>query len=262
MFGRPDAGVGGVAGLGWHVSAPVADVVAALRSVADPSRTAGMAKVGITVDRAIGVSIPQLRRLAKAHRRDHALALALWATGIHEARILASMVDDPGVVTRTQMDDWVYQVDSWDLGDQLCNNLFRAARSADAAARAWSGRRPPYVRRAAFALVAAQCVHDHERPDPYFTAWLPRIRRAASDERPVVMKAVNWSLRQIGKRNATLHAAAIEEADGLLALDSASARWIARDALSELRSDAVVERLGVDPRATYGEDTTSGASAR
>jgi 3-methyladenine DNA glycosylase AlkD len=244
------------------VSASVAAVVAALRSVADPSRTEGMAKVGIAVDRAIGVPIPQLRRIAKAHRGDHALALALWGTGIHEARILASMVDDPWLVTRTQMEDWVRDVDSWDLGDQLCNNLFRVARSADAAARAWSGRQPRYVRRAAFALVASQSVHDRDRADAYFTGWFPRIQRAASDERPVVMKAVNWSLRQIGKRNATLHAAAIEEADGLLALDSTSARWIARDALRELRSDAVVERLGVDPRATYGEDTTSGASAR
>jgi 3-methyladenine DNA glycosylase AlkD len=231
------------------VSTSVAAVVAALREVADPSRTEGMARVGIVVDRAFGVSIPQLRRIAKAHPGDHALALDLWGTGIHEARILASMVDDPGLVTRRQMDDWVREVDSWDLGDQLCNNLFRAARSADAAARAWSGRQPPYVRRAAFALVAAQCVHDHERPDPYFTAWLPRIRRAATDERAVVMKAVNWSLRQIGKRNATLHAAAIEEATGLLALDNRSARWIARDALRELRSDAVVERLGVGSRA-------------
>jgi 3-methyladenine DNA glycosylase AlkD len=244
------------------VSASVAAVVAALRSVADPSRTEGMAKVGIAVDRAIGVPIPQLRRIAKAHRGDHALALALWGTGIHEARILASMVDDPWLVTRTQMEDWVRDVDSWDLGDQLCNNLFRVARSADAAARAWSGRRPPYVRRAAFALVAAQSVHDHERPDPYFSAWLPRIRRAATDERTVVMKAVNWSLRQIGKRNPALHAAALEEATGLLSLDSKSARWIARDALRELRSDAVAQRLGLQPRSDYGEGTTRGASAR
>jgi 3-methyladenine DNA glycosylase AlkD len=244
------------------VSASAAAVVATLRSVADPSRTAGMAKVGITVDRAIGVSIPQLRRIAKAHRGDHALALDLWETGIHEARILASMIDDPRLVSRRQMDDWVRQVDSRDLGDQLCNNLFRATRSADAAARAWSGQQPPYVRRAAFALVAAQAVHDHGGADEYFTAWLPRIRRAATDERTVVTKAVNWSLRQIGKRNATLHAAALEEATGLLALESRSARWIARDALRELRSDAVMKRVGVDPRSTYGEGTTTGASAR
>jgi len=231
------------------VSTSVAAVVAALREVADPSRTEGMARVGIAVDRAIGVSIPQLRRIAKTHRGDHALALDLWGTGIHEARILASMVDDPRLVTRSQMDDWARDVDSWDLGDQLCNNLFRAARSADAAARAWSSRRAPYVRRAAFALIAAQSVHDRDRADTYFTGWFPRIRRAAVDERVVVMKAVNWSLRQIGKRNPALHAAAIEEAAGLLSLDSRSARWIARDALRELRSNAVVERLGVDPRA-------------
>jgi 3-methyladenine DNA glycosylase AlkD len=227
------------------MSASVTAVVAAMRSVADPSRTEGMARVGITIDRAIGVSIPQLRRIAREHRGDHALALDLWDTGIHEARILASMVDDPKLVSRRQMDAWVRDVDSWDLGDQLCNNLFRDARSADAAARAWSSRRLPYVRRAAFALVAAQAVHEHDRADAYFTAWLPRIRVAATDERTVVKKAVNWSLRQIGKRNAELHAAAVEEATGLLRLESTSARWIARDALRELRSEHVARKLGI-----------------
>ena len=244
------------------MTASVTTVVAAMRSVADPSRTEGMARVGITVDRAIGVSIPQLRRIAREHRDDHALALELWATGIHEARILASMVDDPRQVSRRQMDAWVRDVDSWDLGDQLCNNLFRATRSADAAARAWSGRRAPYVRRAAFALVAALAVHDHERTDAYFTAWLPRIRMAATDERTVVKKAVNWSLRQIGKRNAVLHAAAVEEATGLLQLESPSARWIARDALRELRSDAVGRTMGIATRSIEPQETTSGASSR
>ena len=112
------------------------------------------------------------------------------------------------------------------------------------------------------ALVAAQSVHDRDRADTYFVEWLPKIRRAATDERTVVIKAVNWSLRQIGKRNVTLHTAAMEAAGGLLVLDSTSARWIARDALRELRSDAVCERLGIDPRAPYGAGTTSGASAR
>jgi 3-methyladenine DNA glycosylase AlkD len=244
------------------VSASLTAVVDAMRSVADPSRTQGMARVGITVDRAIGVSIPQLRRIARQHRGDHALALDLWGTGIHEARILASMVDDPRLVGREQMETWIRDVDSWDLGDQLCNNLFRATRSADAAARAWSGRRPPYVRRAAFALVAAQAVHDHDRPDAYFTAWLPRIRRAADDDRAVVTKAVNWALRQIGKRNAVLHAAAVDEATAMLGLPSRSARWIARDALRELRSEAVMRKLGLDPRSKGRQETTSGASAR
>ena len=218
-------------------------VIARLRSIADPSRKPGMARVGITVDRALGVSIPQLRRVARTHRGDHDLALDLWATEIHEARILASMVDDLRRVTRAQMDDWAADFDSWDLCDQVCNNLFGAARAADAAARAWCRRDEEYVRRAAFALVAAQAVHDRDRDDEYFAAWLPRIHRAATDDRNVVKKAVNWALRQIGKRNLALRDAAIAEAEGLLELESRSARWIARDALRELRSDAVAERL-------------------
>ena len=223
-------------------------VVDELRSVADPSRKPGMARVGITVDRALGVSIPQLRRIARAHRGDHDLALGLWATEIHEARILASMVDDPHQVTRHQMDAWAADFDSWDLCDQVCSNLFGATRSADAAARAWCRRDEEYVKRAAFAIVAAQAVHDRDRGDDYFTAWFPRIRRAASDERNAVKKAVNWALRQIGKRNLALRDAAISEAEALLQLDGRSARRIARDALRELQSHAVAERLTARPR--------------
>jgi 3-methyladenine DNA glycosylase AlkD len=219
-------------------------VIAQLRSIADPSRKPGMARVGITVDRALGVSIPKLRRVARTHRADHQLALGLWASEIHEARILASMIDDPRRVTRAQMENWAADVDSWDLCDQVCNNLFSAVPSADAAARAWCRRDEEYVRRAAFAIVAAQAVHDRDRDDEYFAAWFPRIRQAAADDRNVVKKAVNWALRQIGKRNLALRDAAIAEAEGLLELESRSARWIARDALRELRSHAVAERLG------------------
>jgi len=194
-----------------------------------------MARVGIAVDRALGVSIPDLRRTARPHRCDHELALDLWATGIHEARILASMVDDPEQVSRAQMDDWVADFDSWDLCDQVCNNLFRSVAAVDQAARTWARRRDAYVKRAAFTIVAVQAVHDTDRPDPYFTGWLPRIRLAATDERTVVRKAVSWALRQIAKRNAVLREAAIEEVDRLLALGSTSAGWIARDVVRDLR---------------------------
>lgn len=203
-----------------------------------------MARVGIRVDRALGVAIPDVRRIARGHRGDHDLALGLWATEIHEARILASMIDDPARVTRAQMDLWAADLDSWDVCDQVCMNLFRATRSADAAARAWAGAGREFMRRAAFSIVAAQAVHDHDRDDAYFEAWLPRIRRAATDERNAVKKAVNWALRQIGKRNLSLRDAAIEEAEALVTLGSRSARWIARDALRELRSEAVASRLG------------------
>lgn len=202
-----------------------------------------MARVGIAVDRALGVSIPSLRRIARDHRGDHELAAGLWRSEIHEARILASMVDDPAQVGRAQMDEWVTQVDSWDLCDQLCNNLWRHTRSAASAARTWARDDHEYVRRAAFSLVAAQAVHDAERADAYFLAWLPRIRRAATDDRNSVMKAASWALRQIGKRNPALHAAALEEAEHLAEQTSRSARWIARDVLRELRSAAVAARL-------------------
>lgn len=243
MRGRPVPGIDD-GRPGRAVNADTRAVVAELRTLADPSRKPGMAHVGITIDRALGVSIPKLRRLARAHRGDHELALDLWATGIHEARILASMVDDPALVTRSQMDTWAKDFDSWDLCDQVCTNLFQSSRSADAAARAWCRRDEEYVKRAAFAIAAAQAVHGRDRDDDSFIAWFPRIRRAATDERNVVKKAVNWALRQIGKRNLALRDAAIAEAERLLELDSRSARWIARDALRELRSDAVAERLG------------------
>ena len=193
-----------------------------------------MARVGITVDRALGVSIPDLRRIARAHRGDHGLALELWATVIHEARILASMVDDPEQVSRAQMDAWVADFDSWDLCDQVCNNLFRSVAGVDQAARSWARARDAYVKRAAFSIVAVQAVHDEDRPDAYFTTWFPRIRRAATDDRTVVKKAVSWALRQIGKRNAALREAAIAEAGRLRSLDSTSARWIARDVMRDL----------------------------
>ena len=225
------------------MDAPTREVVAELRAAADAKRKQGMARVGITIDRALGVSIPDLRRIARAHRGDHDLALGLWATGIHEARILASMIDAPTRVTRAQMDAWAIDLDSWDLCDQVCMNLFRATRSAAAAARAWARADRGYVRRAAFSIVAAQAVHDRDRDDAYFEAWFPRIRRAAIDERNEVEKAVNWALRQIGKRNLALRDAAIAEAEVLTALDSRSARWIGRSALRELRSDAVERRL-------------------
>jgi len=194
-----------------------------------------MARVGISVDRALGVSIPHLRRIARAHRDDHELALDLWATEIHEARILASMVDDPTRVSRPQMDDWAADFDSWDLCDQVCNNLFRSVAAVDQAARAWARSPDGYVKRAAFTIVAVQAVHDRDRPDSYFTAWLPRIRRAAADERTTVRKAVSWALRRIGKRNLVLRHAAIEEVERLLVLGSRSARRIARETERDLR---------------------------
>jgi 3-methyladenine DNA glycosylase AlkD len=209
-------------------------VLAELDLLADPSRRPGMARVGINVDRALGVSIPHLRRLARPHRPDHPLALDLWRTGVHEARILASMVDDPVQVTPEQMETWVGDFDSWDLCDQVCGNLFEAAPFGMKIARAWTGRPEEFVKRAGFALVAEHAVHDRTSPDRVYTAWFPAIRRGADDDRNYVKKAVSWALRSIGKRNLALNAAAIGEAEALLVSGTRSARWIGRDALREL----------------------------
>jgi len=220
-------------------------VVEELRAVADPSRLPGMARVGIQVRRAIGVSIPHCRRIARGHRRDHALAQDLWRTRIHEARILASMVDDPALVTREQMEDWVAGFDSWDVCDQVCGNLFGRTSHAFTAARAWIRRDEGFVKRAGFVLVAGRAARDRDRSDAFWLRWLPTIRRGALDERNEVKKGVNWALREIGKRSPELNAAAIETARGLIATESRSARWVGRDALRELRGEAVQARLRV-----------------
>jgi 3-methyladenine DNA glycosylase AlkD len=218
-------------------------VVAELRALADPARLPGMARVGINVERAIGVSIPHLRKLGHRIGPDHALALGLWGTGIHEGRILSSMVDDPAAVTREQMDAWVLDLDSWDLCDQVVGNLFDRTTFGMQAARAWTKRDEEFVKRAGFALIAARAVHDQTSSDGAFTAWFPAIRRGAADDRNYVKKAVSWALRQIGKRNLALNAAAIAEAETLAASTVTSARWVGRDALRELRLDETQRRL-------------------
>ena len=218
-------------------------VVAQLREVADPSRLPGMARVGINVDRALGVSIPNLRKLARRHRSDHALALDLWRSAIHEARILASMIDDPVRVTREQMEEWVLDLDSWDLCDQVTGNLFDRTPFAESAARAWTKRPEEFVKRAGFSMIAARAVHDRTAPDRTFTAWFPAIRRGATDERNYVKKAVSWALRQIGKRNFGLNSAAIAEAESLSVSEIPSARWVGRDVLRELRRHETQRRL-------------------
>jgi 3-methyladenine DNA glycosylase AlkD len=218
-------------------------VDAELRAVADPSRLPGMGRVGINVDRALGVSIPNLRKLGRRHRPDHALALDLWRSGIHEARILASMVDDPAKVTREQMEEWVLDFDSWDLCDQVIGNLFDLTPFAASVARAWTERPEEFVKRAGFALIAARAVRDRTAPDLTFTTWFPAIRRGAKDDRNYVKKAVSWALRQIGKRNLELNAAAIVEAETLTMSDVPSARWVGRDVLRELRLDETRRRM-------------------
>jgi 3-methyladenine DNA glycosylase AlkD len=220
------------------------DVLGELRSVADPSRKPGMARVGIAVDRALGVSVPQIRRIARRAGTDHDLALELWESAVHEARILATLVADPARITRSQMERWAIDIDSWDVGD-FAADLFARTPFATRIVREWSARPEGYVRRCAFAMIARRAASDRNASPEAFIRILPTIRAAATDERNEVKKAVSWALRQIGKRNAVLHAAATAEAERLLQLDSRSARWIARDALRELGSEAVRARVGI-----------------
>jgi 3-methyladenine DNA glycosylase AlkD len=204
-----------------------------------------MARYGIDVHAAYGVAIPDLRRAAKRVGRDHALAHDLWASGIREGRILATMVADPALVTPEEMDGWVVDLTDWELCDHACGNLWERTPHVFAKARAWADRPEEFVRRAAFVLISTAAVHRKDLPDRDFVGVMPSIRRAATDERNYVNKAVSWALRQIGKRNPGLNARAVVEAERFLGSDARSARWIARDVLRELRSDAVRERLGL-----------------
>ena len=214
-----------------------------LRAQANPANVAGMARYGISTVGALGVPVHAIRRLAKEAGRDHALAVELWNTGLHEARILATLVDDPALVTLRQMDRWVRDIDSWDTCDHACHNLFRYTRHAHAKATQWAGLKREFVRRAGFSLMAGLAVKDKKATDEQFAAFLPLIAAAADDDRNMVKKSVNWALRQIGKRNRNLHKLAIAAAEEIRRQDSRSARWIAADALRELRNPATVARI-------------------
>lgn len=218
-------------------------ILSRLESMSDPEAVKGMARFGINPGTALGVPVPVLRKMAKETGKDHSLALELWASGIHEARILAGMVDDPAQVTPGQMDEWAEGFDSWDVCDQCCMNLFWLTPFAVDKCFEWSGREEEFVKRAGFALMARTAWSDRNATDEEIARFLPVIAGEAPDERNYVKKAVNWALRQIGKRNAALNRAAVETARALLETDSRSARWIAADALRELESVAVRKRL-------------------
>jgi len=202
-----------------------------------------MARFGIDTGRAVGVTVTELRRFARDLGHDHELAGALWASGVHEARLLASLVDEPALVSEAQMEAWVADLDSWDVCDGVCGNLFDRTPFALDKAVEWSSREPEFEKRAAFALMASAVVHRKDLPDAAFASLLPVIRAQATDERNYVKKAVSWALRQIGKRSSGLNPLAIRTAEQIERIDSRAARWVARDALRELRSDAVQARL-------------------
>jgi 3-methyladenine DNA glycosylase AlkD len=219
------------------------EVIKELRAHANPENVAGMARYGINPDNTLGVSIPLLRALAKQCGKDHALALKLWDSGIHEARILASMVADKEQLTKSMMDKWARDFDSWDVCDQVCSNLFRYSPYAWDKAVQWSSRKQEFVKRAAFSLMAGIGVADKQASNDSFLPFLDIIEREAGDERNFVKKAVNWALRGIGKRNRVLNKRAIATAKRILQQESKAAKWVARDALRELTDEKTLSRL-------------------
>jgi 3-methyladenine DNA glycosylase AlkD len=213
-------------------------MIAELRSLRSERDIAGMRRFGIVASgEQLGISVTRLRAIGRPHRKNHALALALWASGIHEARILATVIEDPAQITKTQMERWVRDCDNWAVTDALA---FVFDRTAFAAAKVlqWSRRKPEYEKRASFSIMAGMAIHRKELPDQIFLSFLPIIEREAVDHRNFVRKAVNWALRGIGKRNARLRRAAIKTAGRIARIDSRAARWIASDALRELRAVA------------------------
>jgi len=204
-----------------------------------------MARYGINAKNTYGVPVPRLRALAKQIGKDHALAQQLWASGVHEARILASMLDIPRLVTEEQLERWASDFGSWDVCDQCCGNLFDRTAVAYQKAIEWSRRDQEFVKRAGFALMAYLAVHDKQRSDDAFEPFLPIIVRESTDGRNFVKKAINWALRQIGKRSRYLNEQAIATAHAIQQIDSPAARWIAADALRELTSPKQQQRLKV-----------------
>jgi 3-methyladenine DNA glycosylase AlkD len=209
----------------------------------NPKNVAGMARYGITSKNVLGLTAPYLRQLRRSIGTDHELALQLWSSGVYEARILAAMIADPARMTASLMTAWAREFDNWAICDGVCIHLFNRTAAAHRVASAWSRRQPEFVRRAGFTMMATLAVHDKDAGDAVFKAYLRRIMQTATDERNGVKKAINWALRQIGKRNMALNEAAVRTAKTIQRLESAAARWIAADALRELQSPAVQKRL-------------------
>jgi 3-methyladenine DNA glycosylase AlkD len=219
------------------------DIIERLKAMYNSEAVQGMARFGIKTVNTYGVSVPNLRRMAREVGKDHAMAQQLWLSGIHEARIIAGMIDVPEMVTDVQMESWVKDFDSWDICDQCCSNLFNKTKFAYQKAVEWSKREEEFVKRAGFTLMATLAVNDKKAADEKFLKFLQVIKDGSADDRNFVRKAVNWALRQIGKRNHNLNEMAIKVAEEIQQTSSKSARWIASDAIRELTSGAVRNRL-------------------
>lgn len=219
------------------------EVIKELKKHYNPKNIEGMKRYGIKAEKAFGINAPTMYAIAKRVGNNHELALELWATGYHEARHIAAMIDDPKLVTKSQMNKWVKNFNSWDIVDGTCSNLFRKTPYAFEKILEWCERKEEYVRRAGFSLLCFVAVHDKKRDDKDFLQFLPLIKKHSIDERNFVKKAVNWALRTIGKRSKFLNKEALKLAKEIQAIDSKSARWIANDAIRELTNPKILARI-------------------
>lgn len=208
-------------------------------------RLKGMSRYGIKIDNRLGVSIPEIRKIAKEFGKNHEVALELWKTGYADAKITAALIDEPEKVTESQMDDWVVEIDSWDVCDQTCMNLFDKTPYAWKKIIEWSKGDEEFVKRTAFSLLACLAWHDKNAEDSRFIEYFPLITKNAMDNRNYVKKAVSWSIRHIGKRNLNLHSAALEIANELKNIDSRTAKWIGSDVIKDLNSISTKRRLNI-----------------
>ncbi len=221
----------------------VKQILKELKKHSSKKNREGMKRFGINVDNAYGTSIYVVRKIGKPLKKNHGLALKLWKTGVLEARMMACFIDDPEKVSERQFDSWVKDFNSWDICDQCCGNLLDKTPFIEKKIRQYSKDKREFVKRTAFVLMATKSVHDKEAKNSVFEKYFPIIKKEATDERNFVRKAVNWALRQIGKRNLVLNKKAIKVAKEIKKIDSKAARWIANDAIRELESDAVQKRL-------------------
>jgi 3-methyladenine DNA glycosylase AlkD len=211
------------------------EILLKLKSMKNPRCVDGMARFGINPKNTLGVPIPALWKIGREHKKNHVLAQELWKSEIHEARILACIIEDSADVSEKQLEEWAKDFDSWDVCDQCCMRVFDKTEFAYKKALEWPARKEEFVKRAGFALMACLAVHDKKAGNEKFLQFLPIIKREAADERNFVKKAVNWALRQIGKRNKKLNKAAIRTAREILKSNLKSAKWIAKNALKELQ---------------------------
>ncbi len=221
------------------------EIIDTMRGLANPENVKGMARFGISSENTLGISMPEVRNIAKIIKKDHSLALQLWDSGIHEARILAALIAEPKLVTEQMMDKWVSDFDSWDVCDQVCGNLFDKTPYADRKILEWAEDEREYVRRASFALIAYSAVHHKKRDDDEFLQFFDIILKYSTDERNFVKKADNWAIRQIGKRSFYLNEKALELCYSIQQThtNSKSAKWITADAIRELNDEKIRERI-------------------